>query len=144
MQQPWIRGVPTLMIPTLFALWERVFMASVAMCDRKTMQLGMGVRCVADWYATLTVRLRCRTGWYDGQVFVKPPEVLARDRLVGTYEVNPIMKQLRTSMLVTGGGLILAAFLLVVSVQTSSDADGVYGRGAARTPVQVRISLAPC
>ena len=28
------------------------------------------------------------TGWYDGQVFVKPPEVLARDRLLGSYEVR--------------------------------------------------------
>ena len=28
------------------------------------------------------------TGWYDGQVFVKPPEVLARDRLLGSYEVH--------------------------------------------------------
>ena len=27
------------------------------------------------------------TGWYDGQLFVKPPEVLARDRLLGSYEV---------------------------------------------------------
>ena len=28
------------------------------------------------------------TGWYDGQLFVKPPEVLARDRLLGSYEVR--------------------------------------------------------
>ena len=28
------------------------------------------------------------TGWYDGQTFVKPPPVLARDRLLGTYEVR--------------------------------------------------------
>ncbi len=25
---------------------------------------------------------------YDGQIFVKPQEVLARDRLLGTYEVS--------------------------------------------------------
>ena len=35
---------------------------------------------------------RCR---YDGQVFVKPPEVLARDRLLGTYEVKPVLARLR-------------------------------------------------
>lgn len=28
------------------------------------------------------------TGWYDGQLFVKPPEVLARDRLLGAYEAR--------------------------------------------------------
>lgn len=32
---------------------------------------------------------------YDGQVFVKPPEVLARDRLLGTYEVKPVLGRLR-------------------------------------------------
>ena len=32
---------------------------------------------------------------YDGQVFVKPPEVLARDRLLGTYEVKPVLARLR-------------------------------------------------
>lgn len=27
------------------------------------------------------------SGWYDGQMWVKPPEVLARDRLLGSYKV---------------------------------------------------------
>lgn len=36
--------------------------------------------------------MSCR---YDGQVFVKPPEVLARDRLLGTYEVKPVLARLR-------------------------------------------------
>lgn len=34
-------------------------------------------------------------GRYDGQVFVKPPEVLTRDRLLGTYEVKPVLARLR-------------------------------------------------
>jgi hypothetical protein len=28
------------------------------------------------------------TGWYDGQVWVKTPEVLARDRLLGSFSVS--------------------------------------------------------
>ncbi|XBI64342.1 hypothetical protein VPH35_044521 [Triticum aestivum] len=28
------------------------------------------------------------TGWYDGQMWVKPAEVLARDRLLGSYKVT--------------------------------------------------------
>lgn len=35
------------------------------------------------------------TGWYDGQTFIKPPEVLTRDRLLGMYEVKPILRKLR-------------------------------------------------
>ena len=28
------------------------------------------------------------TGWYDGQVWVKTPELLARDRLLASYRVR--------------------------------------------------------
>ena len=45
------------------------------------------------------------TGWYDGQIFLKPPEVLARDRLLGTYEVKPIITNLKLVMYGTVGGL---------------------------------------
>ena len=69
------------------------------------------------------------TGWYDGQQFVKPPEVLARDRLLGTYEVNPVMRRLRGVMLGTGASLFAACVLLVAT--TRVDADGMYGRSAA-------------
>ena len=71
------------------------------------------------------------TGWYDGERFVKPPEVLARDRLLGTYEVSPVMKRLRRTMLAAGGSLLVAAVLLTGAVRNSADADGMYGRGAS-------------
>jgi hypothetical protein len=78
------------------------------------------------------------TGWYDGQTYVKPPEVLARDRLLGTYEVNPIISRLRKTMLGTGGGLLVAFALLSGAVSMSADGDGMYGRGAmAVKPSQV-------
>ncbi|GMH38751.1 hypothetical protein BSKO_06635 [Bryopsis sp. KO-2023] len=49
------------------------------------------------------------TGWYDGQMFVKPPEVLARDRLLGTYEVRPILARLKTTLIVCAVCLGLSA-----------------------------------
>nr|BBK20314.1 ycf36 protein [Cryptomonas curvata] len=39
------------------------------------------------------------SGWYDGQTWVKTNEVLIQDRLVGTYEVLPVMDRLRTVIL---------------------------------------------
>lgn len=80
------------------------------------------------------------TGWYDGQMFVKPPEVLARDRLVGTYEVNPVMSRLRKTMLGTGATLLLSGVLLSGLISQSADADGMYGRGAAVKPASVTPS----
>ncbi|CAK0786661.1 hypothetical protein CVIRNUC_009875 [Coccomyxa viridis] len=74
------------------------------------------------------------TGWYDGQTFVKPPEVLTRDRLLGTYEVKPTLARLKTTLLGTGGSLLFSAFLLFGLISTQADADGMYGRGAAAAP----------
>ncbi|WP_299404612.1 CGLD27 family protein [Acaryochloris sp. IP29b_bin.148] len=42
------------------------------------------------------------TGWYDGQYWTKPVEVLDRERLIGTYEVQPILQRLRRSLVRLG------------------------------------------
>lgn len=42
------------------------------------------------------------TGWYDGQYWTKPTDVLDRERLIGTYEVQPILERLRRSLLRLG------------------------------------------
>ncbi|MEM9220335.1 MAG: CGLD27 family protein [Cyanobacteria bacterium P01_F01_bin.150] len=34
------------------------------------------------------------SGWYDGQRWQKPEEILQRDRLVATYEIGPILSRL--------------------------------------------------
>lgn len=35
------------------------------------------------------------SGWYDGQVWIKPSKVLMQDRLIGMYEVVPLLKLVR-------------------------------------------------
>jgi ABC-type uncharacterized transport system auxiliary subunit len=47
------------------------------------------------------------TGWYDGQNWSKPPEILTRDRLIVTYQVHPILQRLQK----TSG--LLALVLLI-------------------------------
>ncbi|HEY9607930.1 CGLD27 family protein [Allocoleopsis sp.] len=51
------------------------------------------------------------SGWYDGQTWTKPPEILTRDRLIVSYQVQPILKRLKRTfgilvLLVFGGSLI--------------------------------------
>lgn len=51
------------------------------------------------------------SGWYDGQNWTKPPETLARDRLIVSYQLTPILQRLRRTfgillIVVFGGGLI--------------------------------------
>lgn len=35
------------------------------------------------------------SGWYDGQTWTKPEDVLNRDRLIATYEIKPILRRLQ-------------------------------------------------
>lgn len=37
------------------------------------------------------------SGWYDGQIWQKTPEVLQRDRLIVTYQIQPLMHRLRST-----------------------------------------------
>ncbi|NER80976.1 MAG: CGLD27 family protein [Leptolyngbya sp. SIO1D8] len=50
------------------------------------------------------------SGWYDGQVWQKPEDVLNRDRLIMMYEVQPILKRVRNtlSVLIAVGVALLA------------------------------------
>ncbi|XP_011622440.1 uncharacterized protein LOC18431815 isoform X2 [Amborella trichopoda] len=53
------------------------------------------------------------SGWYDGQMWVKPPEVLARDRLLGSYKVKPVIKLLKQTLVGTGVLLVAAVSLFI-------------------------------
>ncbi|KAI8476428.1 MAG: hypothetical protein J3K34DRAFT_258620 [Monoraphidium minutum] len=77
------------------------------------------------------------TGWYDGQLFVKPPEILGRDRLLGTYQVRPVLAKLKTTLLGAAALLLAATLLLSGLIKAHADEDGVYGRGSNRGPRQV-------
>jgi hypothetical protein len=48
------------------------------------------------------------SGWYDGQVWQKPEEVLNRDRLIMDYQVKPILQRVRNTLgILVGLGVAL-------------------------------------
>lgn len=47
------------------------------------------------------------TGWYDGQLWTKPEADLAKERLLVTYEVQPILTKIKTTAWVLGVLLVL-------------------------------------
>lgn len=51
------------------------------------------------------------SGWYDGQTWVKTNEVLIQDRLVGTYEVLPILERLRAVILISTIAIFVIAYV---------------------------------
>ncbi len=68
------------------------------------------LRLVLGWYY-IRDRLQAdkvfyeESGWYDGQTWQKTPEILARDRLIVTYQIQPILQRLK------GTSLILAILI---------------------------------
>lgn len=47
------------------------------------------------------------SGWYDGQIWVKTPEILIKDKLAGQYQVKPILDKVKN---------ILSVFLFFIFV----------------------------
>ena len=50
------------------------------------------------------------SGWYDGQIWIKTPEILTKDRLIGTYYVLPLLQRVRYTFMVLGLSLLLELF----------------------------------
>ena len=38
------------------------------------------------------------SGWYDGQIWVKPSEILVKDRFIGLYEVFPLLNKIKNTL----------------------------------------------
>ncbi|KAK1372570.1 Protein conserved in the green lineage and diatoms 27, chloroplastic [Heracleum sosnowskyi] len=53
------------------------------------------------------------TGWYDGQTWVKTPEVLARDRLLGSFSVKPVLSRLKNTLVGLGLSLFMCIILFI-------------------------------
>ncbi|KAH6792374.1 YCF36 [Perilla frutescens var. hirtella] len=52
------------------------------------------------------------TGWYDGQIWVKTAEVLARDRLLGSFSVKPVLGRLKNTLVFLGTSLLMCIAIL--------------------------------
>ncbi|XP_038898551.1 uncharacterized protein ycf36 isoform X3 [Benincasa hispida] len=58
------------------------------------------------------------TGWYDGQslclqIWVKTAQVLARDRLLGSYTVKPVLSRLKYTLVSLAASLFVSIVVLV-------------------------------
>jgi len=68
---------------------------------------------VGDRLISATVEYE-ETGWYDGQTWVKTPQILMRDRLMSNYTVKPALARLKRTLLGLGGALVASMMLLAV------------------------------
>lgn len=40
------------------------------------------------------------SGWYDGQLWIKTPEMITKDRLIGLYEIDPLLKRINYTLFI--------------------------------------------
>lgn len=74
------------------------------------MRLYLGWSYVCDRLMSPTIFYE-ESGWYDGQTWTKPAEVLMRERLIITYQIKPILKRLQRTfgllaLLLLAGGIV--------------------------------------
>ncbi|KAJ0985499.1 hypothetical protein J5N97_003855 [Dioscorea zingiberensis] len=80
------------------------------------------------------------TGWYDGQVWVKTPEVLARDRLLGSFSVKPVLSRVKLTLVGLAMSLVMC-ILLFINIENPKDSSedvvqaiaGVYNDASAKS-----------
>lgn len=51
------------------------------------------------------------SGWYDGQIWTKPEEVLQRDRLIVTYQIQSMLNRLKWTFGTIGLMLLLGSVI---------------------------------
>lgn len=71
-------------------------------------QLYLGWRYVRHRLHAATIPYE-ESGWYDGQTWTKPEEVVARDRLIVEYQIKPILTRLHRTFTAIAIGLGLGA-----------------------------------
>ena len=54
------------------------------------------------------------SGWYDGQIWIKPESMLERDRLVVSYEIQPIINRLKKTFVFLLGMVIIGSIIWFV------------------------------
>nr|GMC49335.1 Protein conserved in the green lineage and diatoms 27, chloroplastic [Ipomoea batatas] len=125
--------------PVLGAASSGLFVVTLAV-----VRMYLGWAYIGNRLLSATVEYE-ETGWYDGQMWVKTPEILARDRLLGSFSVKPVLGRLKNTLVVLATSLLLCAGLLI-SAESSQKAGyvpsqevggrsvpGVYSDESART-----------
>ncbi|KAK9946280.1 hypothetical protein M0R45_011753 [Rubus argutus] len=118
---------------SLYAVSNGFFVVTLAV-----VRMYLGWAYVGNRLLSATVEYE-ETGWYDGQIWVKTAEVLARDRLLGSFSVKPVLSRLKLT-LVSLAASILACVLVILYIDGGQIQEaenrvirGVYNDDSARS-----------
>ena len=54
------------------------------------------------------------SGWYDGKIWIKPKNIIRQDRLIINYQIDPMLSNLRSFLLLIGIFLTSLIIILIV------------------------------
>ena len=57
------------------------------------------------------------SGWYDGQIWVKTPEILIKDKLAAQYQVKPILDKIKNTLFAFSFLIFFALYIISISDQ---------------------------
>lgn len=86
--------------------------AALFVVTMAVLRMYLGWAYVGNRLLSATVEYE-ETGWYDGQIWVKTAEVLARDRLLGSFQVKPVLSRLKNSLVALAISLFICVALLI-------------------------------
>lgn len=90
-----------LILVTIRFSWD-VFVFNESICSIMFLSLIL-IRLYLGWSYILDRLLSAtvfyeESGWYDGQIWIKTPEILTKDRLIGTYYVAPLLQRIKFTL----------------------------------------------
>ncbi|PWA53557.1 hypothetical protein CTI12_AA443450 [Artemisia annua] len=111
-------GLPVSWYGSVGVGWELGQRVLGGVCSGLFVVTGVVVRMYLGWayvgnrLLSATVEYE-ETGWYDGQLWVKTAEVLARDRLLGSFTVKPVLNRLKNTLVTLAISLFVSIALLI-------------------------------
>ena len=82
------------------------FFCSILLLGSMLLRLYLGWSYILSRLFSATVFYE-ESGWYDGQIWIKTPETLTKDRLIGTYYVLPLLQRIKYTFTILGISLLL-------------------------------------
>lgn len=107
-----------LVLVTITFSWD-AFVVNESICailssSLVLIRLYLGWSYILDRLLSATVFYE-ESGWYDGQIWIKTPEILTKDRLIGTYYVAPLLQRIKITLafLSLSSFIEIAAYCLI-------------------------------
>jgi len=72
-------------------------------------RLYLGWSYVVDRLFSATVFYE-ESGWYDGQIWIKTPEMLTKDRLIGIYYVMPLLQRVKLTLAILSTSIAIEIY----------------------------------